>query len=614
MGYYIGIILSIQSGVCMQEKNNRIGRWVVLLIVFLLFHTVLSLGYSTWFDKNNFDTSIFVDDDVVSIGNNYSYVDIRNESVDAIRNIDETNEIVPMYTYSRTFDNSYTENEKDKRYPYLSPYSPTIAWSLTRHLDAGPYDPDNYEATNERFYQLDRAVANIKVVEESDFFKDKYFDDTISGEWLKTRNEVIIDRNSADKIFGKDVDPIGKTVYAHIGYVSNSFMNLSGYVDYSWMADMPDGIPVKIVGVSNEKYIRDTRVNYNSLAGHNKYDIEYDFGYYSIVSSDLMKQVVQSFDLNPIEYVTSYPLFDGVQVESQNVRLTNNNDIQLSDMINGALPQDDKYQVAISSQVMDSVSEKLGIIDYNKITLSSLHGVYSWILPLDSMNLSSDISAISISGVFEQNESIKNKSKFVFSQKIKDELYTTAVPNSLSVYLKDPTKASDFAKNLKSIMPSNIRYDVYSNYEFFKHTLIEEITSISLIFYIVSILLILVLLTILCFTLKLSSNSRQFDINILKQKGITRWRIFGIMLAELVAILILGWVLSLLPSMWIVQWLVSKSYIYKGIIFMPKFWHGLLAFVSLLAVGTLSILFFDRNSYKSYDNEHPSDPKAVESQ
>jgi len=431
----------------------------------------------------------------------------------------------------------------------------------------------------------------------------------------------IIYRYSADQVFGKDVDPIGQTIYAHIGYVSDAFMGYGGYNGHPWMADMPDGIPVKVVGVSNEKILQDPKTNTNTSDQFGHVVIDYKSGYYSIVSSDLMRQIVSSWSkYNELKTIDSiyYPLFNGVEVEASKKDLDDRRNIGLSDMKDGVLPLDDEYQVAISKSIMDSVCKKLGVSDYKDITLSSLLGSNFSYGADRSMLFANNISNVTISGVFEQSDSIEDNEKtdIVFSKKIRDELYSIPVANNLSVYLKDPTKVAEFEKELndKNIFPHVTGYKVLSNYDNITKVLIAESTRLSTIFNIISVILIVVLAVIYYFAIRLNSNSRRFDINILKSKGLTRWRIFGIMIAELVLLLIVAWVLSILPNIWVLKWLLSKKYVYKGIIFIPKFWHGLLAFLSLLIVGAGCVLFFDRNSYKSHDSEHVSDTKNLETQ
>lgn len=536
---------------------------MVLLIVAISFVSMSISQYITSRD-NLFNASTIGDMDIVTLKSTSSsksdfsshILSIDLDNINRISQMDEVSAVVPQYT------NTSIQSGGPKN--LVGGYE-HIGFSVDRDLNFDWQDFQNATFTekSQMFDNLNTTPTNVRAVESTDFFKKRYFKDDFDGQFPSAQNQVVLDKPTSEVLFGHDINPIGKMIYAHLDV--QTVINLINFPTDS----IPSGIPVTVVGVSNSPYLLPYKGEKSA--------------FFSIVHSDLLKAVQTSwlkflYDSLDSDSSSIYLNISTSLESTSSIYSTVDKAITSSDIIDGILPISIN-QIAISSKYRDMLDERYGSDSWQNINFSPvLFNNY-----VDGLS-TGDKFFVKIVGVYESNDE-----SIYLPPPVIDALKTQIQPTQLQVYLKDPTKWQSFKNKVNS---DDMRFEVVSNLNSFLENTINTAKSISSMVYTYSLMLVVIVVISLAVLTKLSVLSRRYEIGVLKSLGYSAFRIIRVYLLEILILSLFAFGLSFLLNILCNHIFLQIYDDSKYFILYPSFLYTTMALLIVFAISAILNLLF----------------------
>ena len=301
-----------------------------------------------------------------------------------------------------------------------------LANSMTSHY-VKKYGESNYFLT----YNNNSCMANIREVCVDNFFKDRYSNYNIMGDFLKNKYDIVIGLNQANSIFN-NIDPIGKKIKINDG---NGF-----------------SISLNVIGVNNTE----------TASGE----------YLTLISNEVIKELVESqYKSDNICEITKFSRSDFVGINDSTI--SRGNLIKNDNSKNIILGNDieNKNDVLISSFIYKYISESdkdLLFKDRFYIKLASTQEIH-------------------IVGIYEDNLPY-----IVANEELILDLLI-AKSNCLNIYLNDYSKIDKYKEYVKTVDNKLLISSNFENLKFnvLKSTKTTQdiMLVISIAFFLISIVM-----------------------------------------------------------------------------------------------------------------------------
>lgn len=560
-------------------KNSLTRHWVRSLCILIMLMIAISFMSSTYnqyniSNNNLFNDSIFADMDMTTVSTMadsdadkdslYQYkTQIEQDTIDSILNMGEISQVISQYT-----------NNVGKE-DIQSITSQSIAFSTDAQLiDINEWNNANTAEQNNIYNNLNRVVNPVRSVDANDFFRQKYFSKDTKGDFLKEQNQVVLDSDTAEKIFGT-TDPIGQTIYAHLAM---------SYGDYrtAISSNIPDGVPVTVVGVTSGEYLLSGRENQGGMFGLVHFDLpkalqeSWYQSYLDSISND-------KFSIS-YRYVDSGNVFvDGKPVPNIAMHSVSGTiNISSNDILEGNMPMSNELAVLVSPKEKEFLEQNVNKNIYD-IKLPIVSYPYA-----DGSN-GAISTVVSINGVFESDEIADDYGYIYIPDAVKEILSRSVSPYSLQVYLKDPLQWENFSD---SINKGEQKFSVVSNMNAFAMHSYNQSKSIATLAGSFAIIIIVILVIALSILLKMGLIQRKYEIGVLKSLGFSAFKIIGIYLLELLAIAILAFAFSFLFNFITTSIMLNYTSYAKFFYTYPSFWFSILGLMSVFALGAVLTVVF----------------------
>ncbi|XWT47653.1 FtsX-like permease family protein [Mesomycoplasma hyopneumoniae] len=357
----------------------------------------------------------------------------------------------------------------------------------------------NYEIPENNVLKpaLISSGSPIELIDESDFFRKRFFFDNknLKGHFIKNENEIILSKTVIDKL--KIIDPIGKIVKIHKLHNSNINKN-------------PTTFEVIIAGVN---YLKDVSGKIPSF-----------------IHYKLVEKINQKFGRND----TFFADFDHIQISLLNVlnaglNLKNEEvleNIPVKNLIleTGKIPEN-KGELLLSTKLFNSIKNSKNIKIGDFIMIDSEFGQA---IPY---KISGVFNPAQNSELLSKNQQLKSENLVIFYKNGND-LRKTLYPSGAKIFLR----TDDIDKNLARFKAENPNFIFFRDLEWIKIKLLSGTFMIKSILLGIQLLLLIALITFSVLFSKNLVRLKTKSIGILKSLGLKKRKILIIHLLNILVI------------------------------------------------------------------------------
>ena len=384
-------------------------------------------------------------------------------------------------------------------------------------------------------------TSHIMQIDHSNFFRDRIMSfGNVQGSFLSAPNQIILGLDTAEDLFGSDVNPIGQAIYARPSSASTSVL----------FNDIV-GLPLQIVGINSSQNFEGFYLNF----------IHFDM-VRQIMQANNSLEIIQdaTFSFNPVgvNWPTGTPTAPiVVPAAVKNINITSEN-ITSENLLSGTLPTSND-EVVVHRSVADSIEEHLG--DYHN---RAFFVIFS--------NWRTDVAPIrflvKIVGVFD-NEDISfsiSMPKSLFEEQV-----VKVVPSFLGIYIAHPERHEQFIDSLK--VGENY-FDASSNYSHFINQINNMTVTLRAMIQLLSFALAMIVLVVIIVLVKLGVTERVYEMAVYRSLGFKRNRIYCLFIYEILIQFIVATIIAF-----------SVSLLLTSVV-LPALWKEL----SFIAIGVPTIL------------------------